>query len=192
MKNILFVIFIMLFGLPVVKGIPNPKDEIYSQEELVNFFAHDKAIVMLLNNKKSIFYCFGHEGRNWSLIVNDTTDRYLFFNGTTRTSLHDSSIHPFDTTTFVKNNIKTLDWAFDSLEYYSKLMNPCKQNNYSPIYKELFLMDKGHILFQLNNVNAFLGPNDSVFNYQLHKLEYLMFWLSSPSLRQQYLPLPND
>lgn len=182
----------MLLGLPVVNGIPNPKDETYSQEELVNFFVHDKTIVMLLNNKKSIFYCHGHEGRNWSLVVHDTTDKYLFFNGSTRTLLRDSLSCPFDTTIFVKNNIKTLDWAFDSLQRYSKLICLCRQNSYSPLYKRLYLMDKGHLLFQFNNVNTFFSPNDSVFNYQLHKLEYLMFWLSSPSLRQQYLPLPND
>ena len=144
------------------------------------------------NNRDSceIFYYTGHHGIIWSRILLDSTGLTLS-NGTTRKFMKESIRIPFDTLQLIDNNKNIIFWGFDSLSDQSKQYQPVQDTVYSPLYTELFVIRNGDTIFNLNRVRIFAGMDCDGFNQRLHKLRYLMMWLSEPSSRP-YLPIPSD
>lgn len=138
-----------------------------------------------------IFYCTGHHGIIWSLIASDSTGIYLY-NGTTRKQeLCADSIIP-DSLSFIRENIKTITWGFDSLASAAKSLKPLNNKIYNPIYSQLYVIIDNNIVFSYNNRDdCYIGADSIRFNHNINKLFYLMFWLSAPSGRS-YMPRPCD
>lgn len=138
-----------------------------------------------------IFYCTGHHGIIWSLIASDSTGIYLY-NGTTRKQeLCADSIIP-DSLSFIRENIKTITWGFDSLASAAKSLKPLNNKIYNPIYSQLYVIIDNNIVFSYNNRDdCYIGADSIRFNHNINKLLYLMFWLAAPSGRP-YMPRPCD
>lgn len=154
-------------------------------ESLLN--EHEKSI----NSNDYIFYCTGHHGIIWSLIVSDSLGISLY-NGTTRNHIDYSNQNIPDTLSFIKNNIKTICWGIDSLTNNAHLLTPLKNRVYNPIYYELYIIKDGNLSFSYNDAKVFYSGADSInFQNKLNKLAFLMLWLAAPSSRP-YLPLPSD
>lgn len=154
----------------------------------------DSLLIEHDNSKKSndyIFYCTGHHGIIWSLVVLDSLGISLY-NGTTRKHIDYTNQNILDTLSFIKNNIKTICWGFDSLPYNAHLLKPSNSRVYNPMYNELYIVKDGNISFNYNDAIFFYSGVDSIsFHNKLNKLTFLMLWLASPTIRP-YLPLPND
>lgn len=154
-------------------------------ESLLN--EHGKSI----NSNDYIFYCTGHHGIIWSLIVSDSLGISLY-NGTTRNHIDYANQTIPDTLSFIKNNIKTICWGIDSLTNNAHLLTPLKNRVYNPIYYELDIIKDGNLSFCYNDAKVFYNGADSInFQTKLNKLAFLMLWLADPSIRP-YLPLPSD
>lgn len=138
-----------------------------------------------------LFYCTGHHGIIWSLIISDSSGINLY-SGTTRNNIELSENSLPDSLSFIKDNIKTIDWGLDSLLNAAQLLVPIKKATYNPIYSQLYVKKDGKLTFTYSNQYGFYAESDSIeFHNNLSKLVYLMYWLASPSVRS-YLPIPND
>ncbi len=138
-----------------------------------------------------LFYCTGHDGIVWSVIGSDSASNYLY-NGTTRKHLEEADRGLPDTLSFIRSTTETIEWGFDSLASASKLLKPITNKGYNPMYNQLYLIKDNNVVFSYNNRMVYYAGNDSVkFNYNLSKLEKLMFWLAGPSCRK-YLPIPGS
>lgn len=137
-----------------------------------------------------IFYCTGHHGINWSLIANDSSGIYLY-NGSTRKRIKydDSALQ--DSLSFINDNILTIKWGFDSLANAANFLKPLKTDVYNPVYQQIYLIKDNKLVLSYNDIDDYYAAPDSVrFNSNIHKLVYLMFWLSAPSARP-YMPVPQ-
>lgn len=143
-----------------------------------------------INSNDFLFYYTGHYGKSWSLITSDSSGIYLY-NGTTRDNIPIADNGSFDTLSFLKNNIGSITWGFDSLANAAQLLMPLKSNCYNPVYNELYRVKDNKVVFSLNCADYFCGPDSARFNSNLVKLLYLMYWLAAPSNRP-YLPVPCD
>lgn len=139
-----------------------------------------------------IFYWRGHNGMNWGMIYPDSTGLRMA-NGTTRYwDDKDSCCSFIDTAIFFNDNAKTIKWAFDSLPSEAKFLEPCKMETYSPFCKEIIIVKDGVTIFhQLYDTAKYAGTNSDEFNSKLSELNYLMLWVSSPSIRH-HLVTPCD
>ena len=147
---------------------------------------HDESI----SSNNYIFYCTGHHGVIWSLITFDSAE-IRFYNGTTRHYIDTSYTVPLDTLLFIKDNVKTITWGYDSLAIAAKSMRPLERTEYSPFYNELYVIKDGKMLFRLNNAISYAGQDSIGFNRKLNRLKLLMLGLAAPSLRP-YLPSSYD
>lgn len=143
-----------------------------------------------INSNDYLFYYTGHHGKRWSLITLDSSGIYLY-NGTTRDHIPTDDYGLFDTLSFLKNNIDPITWGFDSLAIAAQLLMPLKNNCYKPVYNELYAVKNNKVVFILNGVDYFCGPDSARFNSNLDRLLYIMYWLATPSSRP-YLPVPGD
>lgn len=141
-----------------------------------------------INSNDYLFYRTGNHGIIWSLITSDTST-YYFYNGTTRKHLKDTCHSPFDTLSFITNNLATIKWGFDSLANTAKYLTPIKNYTYSPFYNELCAIKNNKIVFFYNDAFYYADPDSTEYN--LSRLTYLMLWLAAPSLRP-CLPTPCD
>ena len=137
-----------------------------------------------------IFYCTGHHGIIWSLIKSDSSGIHLY-NGTTRDHTDYADYSPFDTLSFTNDNIRSITWCFDSVADAAQSLTPLKNENYNPIYNELYIINDDKTVFCHNNADYYAGPDSTSFNYKLSKLVFLMYWLAAPSSRP-HLPIPCD
>ena len=137
-----------------------------------------------------IFYCTGHHGMIWSSITLDSSGIVDLNNGTTRNHIEDVDPGLTDSISFIKNNINTIMWGFDSLANEARLLTPGKKD-YTTTYDALYVVKNHKTVFSLKNAAHFSGVDSAQFNYKLGKLYYLMFWLASPSVRE-YIPRPCD
>lgn len=138
-----------------------------------------------------IFYCTGHHGIIWSLIASDSMGIFLQ-NGTSRNHVEFSDCELSDSLLFIKDNIQTIMWGFDSLSNFAHLLKPLEKTTYNPIYNQLYIIKDGKITFCYNNGKQYYAGYDSIqFQSNLRKLVFLMLWLASPTCRS-YLPLPSD
>ncbi len=153
-------------------------------QELLKYLSIDP------NNENYILYCAGHHGHIWSMITSDSIGWHIS-NGTTRKGYGQQSNIPMDTLSFIKDNIKTIKWGFDSLPIEVKLLESSVDDTYSPFYYEIFVVRDNNIVFYHFNNEEYIGPKIENFNFELRRLMYLMFWLASPSIRQE-IPIPND
>lgn len=147
---------------------------------------HDRSI----NSNNYIFYCTGHHGNIWSLISLDSS-KICLYNGTTRKHIEYSDSCSFDTLSFIKDNIRTITWAFDTLTNVAEFLTPLKRDTYNPIYNELYIIRDSRIIFSHNSAVYYIGMDSASFNYKIQRLTYLMYWLASSSIRY-YLPIPCD
>lgn len=144
-----------------------------------------------INKNDYIFYCTGHHGIIWSLIVSDSSEIHLY-NGTTRDHIDYANQDIPDTLSFIKNNIKTICWGIDSLNNNAHLLTPLKNRVYNPIYYELDIIKDGNLSFSYNDAKVFYNGADSInFQNKINKLAFLMLWIADPSIRP-YLPPPCD
>lgn len=144
-----------------------------------------------INKNGYIFYCTGHHGVIWSLIVSDSSEIHLY-NGTTRDHIDYANQDIPDTLSFIKKNIKTICWGIDSLTNNAHLLTPVKNRVYNPIYYELDIIKDGNLSFCYNDAKVFYNGADSInFQNKLNKLAFLMLWIADPSIRP-YLPQPCD
>lgn len=142
-------------------------------------------------NKDFIFYWTGHHGLVWSLIASDSSGIYLY-NGTTRKKLENSDEDLPDSLSFIKSNIKTITWGFDSLANASPLLSPLNDTIYNPFYSELYVIKDGKIALNYNfRKDYYSGADSTVFRPNLSRLVYLMLWLAAPDCRQ-YMSTPCD
>lgn len=182
--TLLFILSMSIMFCPAQSKIDDKviKNELSWIQSLLD--EHDKSI----NSHNYIFYCTGHHGIIWSLATLDSSKIHLY-NGTTRNHIeHTGSI---DTLFFIKNNIETIMWAFDSLANTAKLLTPLKNASYTPVYNEIYIIKDNMSVYNLNNAVSYTGPNCITFNHKLNKLKFLMYWLAAPSSRQ-YSPIPSD
>lgn len=148
---------------------------------------HDKPI----DCKDYLFYCAGHHGIIWSLIASDSAGIH-FYNGTTRKYIESADYALLDSLSFIDDNIATIEWGFDSLASAAKLLKPLRNKVYNPIYNQLYVIKDNAVIFSHNDTDDYyVGPDSIVFNQNISKLVYLMFWLATPSGRQ-YMPMPSD
>lgn len=147
---------------------------------------HDESI----SSNNYIFCCTGHHGVIWSLITFDSAE-IRFYNGTTRHYIDTSYTVPLDTLLFIKDNVKTITWGYDSLAIAAKSMRPLERTEYSPFYNELYVIKDGKMFFRLNNAISYAGQDSIGFNRKLNRLKLLMLGLAAPSLRP-YLPSSYD
>ena len=117
-----------------------------------------------INKNDYIFYCTGHHGIIWSLIVSDSSEIHLY-NGTTRDLIDYANQDIPDTLSFIKNNIKTICWGIDSLTNNAHLLTPLKNRVYNPIYYELDIIKDGNLSFCYNDAKVFYNGADSI-NFQ--------------------------
>ncbi len=137
-----------------------------------------------------LFYCTGHHGMVWSAITRDSSFIHLY-NGTTRTHIEYPIYELDDTLSFIKNNIRTINWAFDSMASAARFLTPVDREVYITVYTGLYLVKEDSTEFHTNDVARFSGPDSASFNDRFKKLNYLMLWLAMPSGRQ-YMPIPCD
>lgn len=79
----------------------------------------------------------------------------------------------------------------DSLWQQAKRLKPMSPETYSTFYSQMFVVHGNDTLFTLDNAMSFVGENDEIFNANLQRLKFLMYWLASPTLHE-YLPVPHD
>ena len=189
------LIIIIIAILPFIfKGMP--QDNCYQSIDRDNNngwlyqMIGNESITDSIYGKNFILYYTGHHGHIWSIILSDSTGYHLY-NGSTRHKLAEIEPLPFDTMDLLSNNFSTLQWAFDLLAKEAKSMTPHIKKEYSPIYNEMIVFNRDKIVFRLNNTDKFSGCDSLEFNSKLQKIEYLMYWLSSPSIRP-YIPIPKD
>ena len=146
---------------------------------------------MSLQHHDYIFYCTGHHGIIWSLIASDSL-RIFLDNGTTRKHIEFSDYGLSDSLSFIKDNIQTIIWGFDTLSNFAHLLKPLEDTTYNPIYNQLYVIKAGNIAFRYNDrLQYYVGSDSIQFHRKFSKLVFLMLWLASPTNRP-YLPLPND
>lgn len=138
-----------------------------------------------------IFYCTGHHGMIWSIITLDSSGIVDLHNGTTRTHIEYVDSGLTDSISFIKDNINTIMWGFDSLANAARLLTPVKKKDYTPIYDALYVVKNHKTVFALDDAACYSGGDSAHFNYKLGKLQYLMYWLASPIVRE-YVPRPYD
>lgn len=144
-----------------------------------------------INSNDYIFFCTGHHGIIWSLIASDSSEIHLY-NGTTRKHLDYPNQSIPDTLTFINNNIMTITWGTDSLAKAAQSLTPLRNEVYSPIYHQLYIIKNGKVVFSYNDrEDSYTGTDSTNFHDNLSKLTFLMLWLAAPSCRP-FLPLPGD
>lgn len=190
-KLLLAILFTTLIPILFVKAQTTTTDisSIDKQQEWIQLLLseHDKP----LKYNDYLFYCTGHHGIVWSLIASDSSGIY-FYNGTTREQRVCADSIFLDSLSFVKENIKTITWGFDSLVSAAKLLKPIENRIYNPFYSQIYVVIDNNLVFSHNDTEDYYTGADSIrFNHNLSKLVYLMFWLSAPSCRP-YMPMPGD
>ena len=184
------IIFLLFFSIlfvnssTIANNITNDKEDTWIQA-----IVGEQNISMQHND--FILYCTGHHGIIWSLIAYDSLGIFLH-NGTTRNHVEFSDRGLSDSLSFIKDNIQTIMWGFDSLSNLAHLLKPLEDTKYNPIYNQFYVIKDGNITFCYNDREQYYAGSDSLqFHDNFSKLAFLMFWLASPTSRP-YLPLPRD
>lgn len=183
MRNYVSLIFVLVFGLFCFPNnvlhdegafdceLNNRADEIISQCKL-----YDK-----INQKQFLFYCTGHVGIVWSIVVREDVG-YLVYYGNTSDE--------FVATDTIGQCNEIIQWGFDSLYLEAKTMKMKKINEYSPVKNVLEVYDDNcQRVFADYDMVIYGGYNSEIFNEKLRRLKYMMFWLSAPEIRN-FSPSP--
>lgn len=183
-------IFLLIFSILFVNSstidscITNDKEDAWIQA-----IVGEQNISMQHNDY--ILYFTGHHGIIWSLIGLDSLGIFLN-NGTTRNHAEFFDCGLSDSLSFIKDNIKTIMWGFDSLSNFAHLLKHLEETTYKPIYNQLYIIKDGNITFRYNDSRQYYAGSDSMqFQSNFSKLVFLMLWLASPTCRP-YMPLPSD
>ena len=193
MKYLIYTFFLVLFVCPLFAATyPNHPDHFTSMKQdawIQSLLAEQNRTI---EDKDYLFYCTGHHGMIWSIIVSDSSGMSIY-NGTTRTQTDHRDNNLTDTLSFINDNIQTIAWAFDSLSNAITLITTNNDTTYNPVYTELYLKKDGNVNCIYNNqIDEYYTGADSVeFNNNFKGLLYLMYWLAAPSVRQ-YLHVPSD
>ncbi len=150
---------------------------------------HDENI-LLPDSSDCIFFSSGHHGRNWAIIISDSSGLKIH-NGATTKWLPESSYVLHDTARIINENIRIIRWALDTLPILSDVMKPNKiQFGGFPSWG-LEVVKQGDVCFEADNYNSkFSGPDSIAFKEKLGDLWYLLYWISHPF--HDKLPFPND
>lgn len=186
----LFILLLYIPLLPVTaQSTCEDRDTVDKQLAWVQSILREQS--MSIKDNDYLFYCTGHHGIAWSLIVSDSSGICLY-NGTTRNHIERSDYSMPDSLSFINDNIKTIAWGFDSLLNSAQLLAPKINTTYNPIYNQLFVIKNGNLTFSYNDCKDYYTGSDSiVFHKNLSRLIFLMLWLAAPSTHP-YLPTPND
>ena len=193
MKYLIYTFFLVLFVCPLFAATyPKNPDHFTSMKQdawIQSLLAEQNRTI---EDKDYLFYCTGHHGMIWSIIVSDSSGMSIY-NGTTRTQADHRDNGLTDTLLFINDNIQTIAWAFDSLSNAITLIRTNNDTTYNPVYTELYLKKDGNVNCIYNNqIHGYYTGADSVeFNNNFKGLLYLMYWLAAPSVRQ-YLHVPSD
>ena len=193
MKYLIYTFFLVLFVCPLFAATyPKNPDHFTSMKQdawIQSLLAEQNRTI---EDKDYLFYCTGHHGMIWSIIVSDSSGMSIY-NGTTRTQADHRDNGLTDTLLFINDNIQTIAWAFDSLSNAITLIRTNNDTTYNPVYTELYLKKDGNVNCIYNNqIHGYYTGADSVeFNNNFKGLLYLMYWLAAPSVRQ-YLSVPSD
>ena len=193
MKYLIYTFFLVLFVCPLFAATyPKNPDHFTSMKQdawIQSLLAEQNRTI---EDKDYLFYCTGHHGMIWSIIVSDSSGMSIY-NGTTRTQTDHRDNNLTDTLSFINDNIQTIAWAFDSLSNAITLSTTNNDTTYNPVYTELYLKKDGNVNCIYNNqIDEYYTGADSVeFNNNFKGLLYLMYWLAAPSVRQ-YLHVPSD
>lgn len=193
MKYLIYTFFLVLFVCPLFAATyPKNPDHFTSMKQdawIQSLLAEQNRTI---EDKDYLFYCTGHHGMIWSIIVSDSSGMSIY-NGTTRTQTDHRDNNLTDTLSFINDNIQTIAWAFDSLSNAITLITTNNDTTYNPVYTELYLKKDGNVNCIYNNqIDEYYTGADSVeFNNNFKGLLYLMYWLAAPSVRQ-YLHVPSD
>jgi hypothetical protein len=192
MKNLLNLFLFMLFvTAQFVTAQPTTADNSTRDEQTAWIQSLLSEQGESIKGNDYLFYSTGHHGIIWSLIASDSSGIHLY-NGTTRARIEQETSELTDSLSFIKNNIKTISWGFDSLANASQSFSAVKDKVYNPIYNQIYVIKNGNTVFSyLDTKDRYVGPDSTNFNSKLGRLSYLLFWLASPSTRP-YLPLPCD
>lgn len=192
MKILLPTFLFIFFNSILFVESQSPTADIRSiekQQEWIQTIISEQRNPIKSNNY--LFYCTGHHGIIWSLISSDSSGIYVY-NGTTRRHIEYSDNGLSDSLSFIRNNIKTITWGFDSLTDVAKLIKPLNNEVYNPIYNQLYLIKDNELVFSYNDIKNYYSASDSVeFHHNASRLVYLMLWLAAPSGRP-YMPMPSD
>lgn len=191
MKNLPYL-FILLLSLPLLSVTAQftCEDRGIVDKQLVWIQSLLREQSISINDNDYLFYCTGHHGMIWSLIVSDSSGISLY-NGSTRNHIEHSDYSLPDSLSFINANIKTIAWGFDSLLNSEKLLAPKINTTYNPIYNQLYVKN-GNLTFTYNDCKDYYTGSDSIiFHKNLNRLVFLMFWLAAPSTRP-YLTTPSD
>ena len=193
MKYLIYTFFLVLFVCPLFAATyPKNPDHftLMKQDAWIQSLLAEQN--RTIEDKDYLFYCTGHHGMIWSIIVSDSSGMSIY-NGTTRTQTDHRDNDLTDTLLFINDNIQTIAWAFDSLSNAITLIRTNNDTTYNPVYTELYLKKNGNVNCIYNNqIHGYYTGADSVeFNNNFKGLLYLMYWLAAPSVRR-YLPAPSD
>ncbi len=148
--------------------------------------------ILLPDSSDCIFFSFGYHGRNWSIIISDSSGLKIH-NGTTM-SYPESSYVLHDTARIINDNIRIIKWGLDTLPILSDVMKPnIKKENFGGVFGwGLEVARQGDVCFEKYNYNSnYSGPDSIAFNEKLGGLWSLMFWIAFPDRKR--LPFfPND
>ena len=192
MKKLL-LFFVFIIGLTMAADCDKTvsKSENTFEKEWLRRVLPD-SIYFKIENRPLIIHSYGHHGYSWTIISRIDTD-YCAYVG----RVHGDSefVRPMSSKNkyslaFFSTFAPLMSWGFDSLLSQVSKMEPLEGKTMFAGYSEsLKLIDScGKCVFESKNSQSFSGPDSVAFNKNIHALEFIMMWLSSPEL-QQTLPV---
>lgn len=120
------------------------------------------------------------------MIVREAKDIYIFYGATGR----QNDYVEISTYQLSDSEKQLIYWTFDYLPAYRDNLRP-KELVYSPVNTAWEIVRGEEQLFLKDQSQNYVGPDSVETNKKIQKIEYLMFYISSPEL-QQYLRKPRS
>lgn len=182
-KILLFPILFILLGSIITLGADSQKKNV---QEMIISLLNDSADTTLNPDTEYLLFTFGNEGWCRSLIVHNDSSFRLF----SPNNYPGPKIVLVDTAQFIKDNKKTISWAFDSLA--AALIKSPKEKVENPLMLHSLTLAYGDsVIVHKDQDSMFVGPNRSELYQNFGRIFYLMLWLSSTEMRIS-MPQPYD
>lgn len=150
------------------------------------------SLYTLLKNKPVIFYCYGHYGYSWSMIVkfdsiyNIYSGRVGYLGGRYLNKKNESI--SIDTLRLISNNRSLISWGLDTISTEAICMRKVQREVFVTFSADLSVFNADGInTFRSDDAIAYSGPDSICFNKKYEKLCLIMRWLSDSKIRP-YLP----
>lgn len=191
MKNLITALLLILIIPMLFVNAQSMNTDYDNERELTMIKSLLEKKGIKINCSDYIFYYIGDYRIPWSMMTMDSIGINIY-HGTMRE--RDDSEDPTipDTLSFIKDNIKTITWGFDSLVDFGQFSPLEKELPYNKSYYVLYIVKDGKIFFVNDTRKVYYsGAEDSMFWENFKNLSYLMFWLAYPDLHP-YMPVPSD